>query len=106
MRVDANVSVQRVGVSELGPRTEIKNISSIRGVANAITWEIKRQIAANQRNEKIVVETRSYDGNTKTTVSMRDKEEKQVEFLLEIILFRAVIKLSCLHKISVKRLYK
>jgi len=78
LRVDANVSVQRVGSTELGPRTEIKNINSIRGVANAVSWEIKRQIEANKRNEKIMMETRAYDANTKTTVSMRDKEETQV----------------------------
>ncbi|XP_059470044.1 glutamyl-tRNA(Gln) amidotransferase subunit B, mitochondrial [Neocloeon triangulifer] len=76
-RVDANVSVQRVGSTTLGPRTEIKNINSVRGVANAVNWEIKRQIKANLKNERIVVETRSYDAKTKTTVPMRDKEEKQ-----------------------------
>ncbi|XP_065339630.1 glutamyl-tRNA(Gln) amidotransferase subunit B, mitochondrial [Cloeon dipterum] len=77
LRVDANVSVQKTNSTTLGPRTEIKNINSIRGVANAINFEIQRQIDANKRNERVVVETRAYDAQNKSTVAMRDKEEKQ-----------------------------
>ena len=44
MRVDANVSVRRAGTSELGTRTETKNMNSIRSVQRAIESEIERQI--------------------------------------------------------------
>jgi aspartyl-tRNA(Asn)/glutamyl-tRNA(Gln) amidotransferase subunit B len=44
MRCDANVSVRRMGESELGVRSEIKNINSFRFVEMAINYEIERQI--------------------------------------------------------------
>lgn len=62
---------------ELGTRTEVKNINSIRGVVNAIETEIERQISVLESGGVITNETRSYDGNLKTSISMRDKEVKQ-----------------------------
>ncbi|XP_043287532.1 glutamyl-tRNA(Gln) amidotransferase subunit B, mitochondrial [Venturia canescens] len=76
LRVDANISVNRHGEA-LGVRTEIKNIGSIRGVATAIKYEIKRQIKLLDAGGKIVNETLTWDAETQKTVSMRDKEEKQ-----------------------------
>ncbi|KAK5642646.1 hypothetical protein RI129_008813 [Pyrocoelia pectoralis] len=76
LRVDANVSVHKDG-EELGVRTEVKNIGSIRAVAGAINYEIQRQMALLQDGQKIVNETRSWNSINKITVSMRDKEEKQ-----------------------------
>ncbi|XP_057318580.1 glutamyl-tRNA(Gln) amidotransferase subunit B, mitochondrial [Microplitis mediator] len=76
LRVDANVSVNRQNES-LGTRTEIKNIGSVRAVAAAIQYEIKRQINLLERGEKIVNETLSWDAENSKTVMMRDKEEKQ-----------------------------
>lgn len=43
LRVDANISIHRIG-EPFGVRTEVKNIGSIRGVANAIDFEIERQV--------------------------------------------------------------
>lgn len=43
-----------------------------------MTYEIDRQIGAIERGEIVVNETRSWDVSSKTTVPMRDKEEKQV----------------------------
>lgn len=77
LRVDANVSVHENG-QPLGVRTEIKNISSIRGVAAAVSYEIDRQIHAIEKGETVVNETRAWNVGSKTTVPMRDKEEKQV----------------------------
>ncbi|XP_058797037.1 glutamyl-tRNA(Gln) amidotransferase subunit B, mitochondrial isoform X2 [Phymastichus coffea] len=76
MRVDANVSINKPG-EPLGVRTEIKNINSVRAVASAIKYEIKRQIILREKGEIIVNETRSWDTVNKKTVAMRDKEEKQ-----------------------------
>ncbi|XP_055679866.1 glutamyl-tRNA(Gln) amidotransferase subunit B, mitochondrial [Lutzomyia longipalpis] len=76
LRVDANVSVHEEG-APLGTRTEIKNIGSVRGVANAVGFEIERQIEILQRGGRIHNETRSWDATTKSTVSMRDKEVLQ-----------------------------
>lgn len=76
LRVDANVSVHRKN-SPLGTRTEIKNIGSIRAVANAVDYEIARQTRVLDRGQEIVNETRSWDAEHFKTVPMRDKEEKQ-----------------------------
>jgi aspartyl-tRNA(Asn)/glutamyl-tRNA(Gln) amidotransferase subunit B len=72
--------VQRKDSNIPGPRTEIKNIGSVRGVANAIASEISRQLSLVQSGKRIISETRSYDANSKSTVPMRDKEEKQVKY--------------------------
>lgn len=76
LRVDANISIHKEN-EPLGTRTEVKNISSVRGVAQAISYEISRQIAAKNRGDTIVNETRSWDAVTKTTIPMRDKEVVQ-----------------------------
>ena len=55
----------------------MKNINSIRGLVNAIEFEVDRQIEILENGGIIENETRNYDGNTKKTVSMRDKEVKQ-----------------------------
>ena len=60
-----------------GTRAEVKNINSIRGLVNAIEYEVDRQIEILENGGIIENETRNYDGNTKKTVSMRDKEVKQ-----------------------------
>lgn len=77
LRVDANISVNRAGMP-LGTRTEVKNLSSIRSLVNAIEFEVERQIYELEMGNDIVNETRGYDANTKQTVPMRDKEERQV----------------------------
>ncbi|XP_074096932.1 glutamyl-tRNA(Gln) amidotransferase subunit B, mitochondrial [Cotesia typhae] len=76
LRVDANVSVNKEN-EPLGTRTEIKNIGSVRAVAGAIKYEIKRQIELLEQGEQIVNETLSWDAEHGKTVMMRDKEEKQ-----------------------------
>ncbi|XP_050681451.1 glutamyl-tRNA(Gln) amidotransferase subunit B, mitochondrial isoform X1 [Leptidea sinapis] len=76
LRVDANVSLRRFG-EPLSTRTEIKNIGSIRGVANAVRHEIDRQRSVLQNGGKIINETRSWDAIAKVTVPMRDKEVVQ-----------------------------
>ena len=62
-----------------GTRAEVKNINSIRGLVNAIEYEVDRQIEILENGGIIENETRNYDGNTKKTVSMRDKSEKGLQ---------------------------
>ncbi|KAK2581294.1 hypothetical protein KPH14_008079 [Odynerus spinipes] len=76
LRIDANVSVSHDSKT-LGVRTELKNIGSVRGVANAIRYEIERQIKILEKGQSIVNETRSWDAINKKTVPLREKEEKQ-----------------------------
>jgi aspartyl-tRNA(Asn)/glutamyl-tRNA(Gln) amidotransferase subunit B len=74
-RCDANVSVRRRGTEKLGTRVELKNINSFRFVRQAIEHEIERQVAAYERGEKVVQETRLFDNEKGETRPMRTKEE-------------------------------
>ncbi len=74
-RCDANVSVRRRGDSELGTRTELKNINSFRFLERAINFEIERQIDLIEDGGEVVQETRLYDAERDETRSMRSKEE-------------------------------
>lgn len=74
MRCDANVSVRLKGESELGTRTEIKNINSFRFVEKAIQIESARQIALIESGGKITQETRLFDPEKGETRPMRSKE--------------------------------
>ncbi|XP_044753394.1 glutamyl-tRNA(Gln) amidotransferase subunit B, mitochondrial [Coccinella septempunctata] len=76
LRVDANVSIHRNG-EPFGVRTEIKNIGSVRGVASAVQYEIDRQIKMKEKGQNIINETRSWNATSKSTLPLRDKEEKQ-----------------------------
>ncbi|RIV83236.1 Asp-tRNA(Asn)/Glu-tRNA(Gln) amidotransferase GatCAB subunit B [Aurantiacibacter xanthus] len=75
MRADVNVSVRKVGDTELGTRTETKNVNSVRFVMQAIEHEVRRQIDVLEDGGQIVQETRLFDPNTGTTRSMRSKED-------------------------------
>ncbi len=77
LRVDANVSVRKLGDETLGVRTEVKNINSVRGVVNAIEAEVDRQIDILESGGTITNETRTYDATIKKSVPMRDKEVRQ-----------------------------
>jgi aspartyl-tRNA(Asn)/glutamyl-tRNA(Gln) amidotransferase subunit B len=75
LRCDANVSVRVLGTTELGTKTEIKNMNSFRSVERAIDSEIARQIGLLDAGERIVQETRGWDEQHGVTHSMRSKEE-------------------------------
>ena len=74
-RCDANVSVRPRGQTELGTRSELKNINSFRFVEKAIKFEIERQIDVLEDGGTVVQETRLYDPGKDETRSMRSKEE-------------------------------
>ena len=74
MRCDANVSIRPAGESELGTRTETKNINSFKFVEKAINHEVQRQQEVLEDGGRIVQETRLYDSDRDETRSMRSKE--------------------------------
>jgi aspartyl-tRNA(Asn)/glutamyl-tRNA(Gln) amidotransferase subunit B len=73
-RCDANVSIRPKGETELGVKTELKNMNSFRNVQRGLHYEIERQIEALDQGERIVQETRLFDPSSGTTASMRSKE--------------------------------
>ena len=75
LRCDANVSVRLSGESELGTKTEVKNMNSFRFVEKALEYEIGRQIGLIESGEKVVQETLLWDSGQGIAVSMRSKEE-------------------------------
>ena len=75
MRCDANISLRPIGTEKLGVKTELKNMNSFRNVQRALEFEIRRQGALLERGEPVIQETRLWDANRNTTVSMRGKEE-------------------------------
>jgi len=74
LRADVNVSVRRPG-EPLGTRCEIKNVTSIRFIGQAIEHEARRQIAVIEDGGVIAQETRLFDPGRGETRSMRSKEE-------------------------------
>ncbi|AKF25212.1 glutamyl-tRNA amidotransferase [Sulfurovum lithotrophicum] len=77
-RCDVNVSIRPKGQEAFGTRVEIKNINSFRFVAQAIAYEVQRQIEAYEDGvyaEEVVQETRLFDVTKGETRSMRGKEE-------------------------------
>ncbi len=85
MRADVNVSVCKVGgydkfradgsFKHLGTRCEIKNVNSMRFVAQAVEYEARRQVEIIEGGGTIKQETRLFDSKLNETRSMRSKEE-------------------------------
>ena len=75
LRCDANVSVAPVGSTELGVKTELKNMNSFAFLERGVRAEIERQIALLQAGEAITQETLHYDPSSGEITSLRSKEE-------------------------------
>lgn len=75
MRCDVNVSVRKVGDTELGTRCEIKNVNSVKFVQQSIVYEANRQVELLESGGKVVQETRLFDPAKGETRSMRGKED-------------------------------
>jgi aspartyl-tRNA(Asn)/glutamyl-tRNA(Gln) amidotransferase subunit B len=74
LRCDVNVSLRKLGATQLGTKVEIKNMNSIRNMMRAIAHETRRQVALLENGEKIVQETRMFDVESGKTYGMRVKE--------------------------------
>jgi len=75
LRCDTNISLRPKGETQLGVRTEIKNINSFNFVEKALIYEAKRQKEILLNGKSIIQETRFFDASTGRTESMRTKEE-------------------------------
>lgn len=84
MRCDVNISVCPVDSTELGVRTEIKNMNSISNIAKAMEYEFKRQTELLERGERVTQETLRFDEASGKTFPMRSKEDaKDYRFFRE-----------------------
>lgn len=75
MRFDINTSLAPEGSTELGTRTEVKNLNSFRSVERAVEYEIKRQTKVLEAGKKVVQETRGWNDASGETTGQRSKEE-------------------------------
>jgi aspartyl-tRNA(Asn)/glutamyl-tRNA(Gln) amidotransferase subunit B len=75
LRCDANVSIRPVGSTELGTKTELKNMNSFAFVAKGIEAEIERQKRLLKASESVVQETLHFDPTTGSLTPLRSKEE-------------------------------
>jgi aspartyl-tRNA(Asn)/glutamyl-tRNA(Gln) amidotransferase subunit B len=75
LRCDANVSIRPDGSSELGIKTELKNMNSFKQVKLGIAYEIERQKDIASAGGRILRETRLWNAETNVSEAMRSKEE-------------------------------
>lgn len=75
MRFDVNVSVRLVGASELGTRSETKNLNSFKAIERVVEYETRRQIVLVDGGERVKQETRGWNDDKQETYSMRSKED-------------------------------
>jgi len=75
IRFEANVSLRPAGQTELGTRTEIKNLNSFRAMVRAVAFEIDRQSRLLAEGRPVEQETRGWDDDGGRTLPQRDKED-------------------------------
>jgi aspartyl-tRNA(Asn)/glutamyl-tRNA(Gln) amidotransferase subunit B len=75
LRIDANVSVRPEGSTELGVKTELKNMNSFRFVQRGIEAELERQRELIGAGGTVEQETLHFDPVSGDLTSLRSKEE-------------------------------
>ncbi len=75
LRCDANVSIRPAGSSELGTKTELKNMNSFRFLEQGIRAEIERQTRLVESGEDVEQETLHFDPASGAITSLRSKEQ-------------------------------
>ena len=75
LRCDANVSVRPVGSTELGTKTELKNMNSFRYLAQGVKAEIERQIDLLRSGQPGLQETLHFVPASGRLTPLRSKEE-------------------------------
>jgi aspartyl-tRNA(Asn)/glutamyl-tRNA(Gln) amidotransferase subunit B len=75
LRCDANISLRLVGVTELGTKTELKNLNSFRNVERALEYEQKRQAEVLDDGEHVIQQTLRWLEESNKIKVMRSKEE-------------------------------
>ncbi len=76
LRCDVNISLAPQGATELGKRTETKNVNSLRAVEDALRYEMRRQGALLSAGEKVHQETRHWHEEGWTSPG-RSKEQAE-----------------------------
>jgi aspartyl-tRNA(Asn)/glutamyl-tRNA(Gln) amidotransferase subunit B len=75
LRCDANISIRPVGTTELGTKTELKNMNSFRFIDRGIRAEAARQEGILRGGGTVEQETLHFDPRTEAITSLRSKED-------------------------------
>jgi aspartyl-tRNA(Asn)/glutamyl-tRNA(Gln) amidotransferase subunit B len=75
LRCDANISIRPVGSTELGTKTELKNMNSFRFIDRGIRAEAARQEQILRAGGTVEQETLHFDPRTEAITSLRSKED-------------------------------
>lgn len=75
LRVDANISMRARGSTQLGTKTELKNMNSFSNTERALDFEIARQRAVLERGDTVEQQTLLWDVGRNEARPMRSKEE-------------------------------
>lgn len=100
-RCEPNVSVKPLGSKELGTRTELKNLNSLRAVERGLRFEIERQMGLLEKGEKVIQETLLWDERGEKAAPMRAKEEAEdYRYFIEPDLVPLVIDSARIERVS------
>ena len=75
LRVDANISIRRPGETQLGTKTEVKNMNSFANVERALSIERARQVALVESGGRVEQVTMLFNAASGEVRPMRSKEE-------------------------------
>ncbi|AEX85671.1 glutamyl-tRNA amidotransferase [Marinitoga sp. 1135] len=76
LRCDANISITNTETGFQSNRVEVKNINSFKFVEKALEYERERIIQHLEEGKNVPMETRGWNFATRSTFSMRSKEEE------------------------------
>ena len=75
LRVDLNISLRKIGETELGIRREVKNLNSFRFVEKAIKYEISKQAEILESGGEVIQSTLLWDEKQNRSYIIRTKED-------------------------------
>lgn len=76
MRCEPNISVRKEGATELGTKSELKNLNSFRALQLGVDYEKQRQIGILESGGSVLQETRGWNADTEVSFPMRIKESE------------------------------
>ena len=100
LRCDANISLRPFGEQDFRPKVEIKNLNSFRAVERALEYEVQRQTAIYDQNERVIQETRTWDENRGVTVSMNQGRSGGLSILPEPDLVPLIISTEWIEEVK------
>jgi aspartyl-tRNA(Asn)/glutamyl-tRNA(Gln) amidotransferase subunit B len=77
IRFEPNISIRPAGSTELGTRTELKNLNSFRALERGTAYELARQAKVLSEGGRVAQETRGWDEARGVTVPQRSKEQAE-----------------------------